>query len=413
MNILLIFPLCPLPAQSGGQVRVWNIAKQLSRRHSIDLVCFIRDESEKKYEPELLTVFRSVAFIQRKKLFDRSALLGGISSFISFVLANIGLLFSALLSNRSLLSHLYSSSTLYDQIKEVDSVKKYDLIYAETFYGIASLKNLLPELKTKLLLIEQNIESLAYYRQSQQQKNIVIRWLMMLDVHKIRMEEEYFWKSAAVLGALSDVDQKYLKDKTGKDVVLLENGVDIEWFSQPRSERLENEVLFVGTFSYFQNVDSLRWFLDEIWPKVVSASTQELSLRIVGRRGDETLKKYVAAKNLRIDESVEDIRDAFQRATVLVAPIRAGSGTKYKVIEAMASHLPVVTTTVGAEGLTVTSGKELFIADSVEVFVTCVLNVLKDREVRQTIANNAYDFVTERYDWQQIVSRFDETVLLH
>ncbi len=406
MKILLIFPLCPLPLNSGGQIRVWNIVRELRNFHTIDLVCFIRDDAEKKYEAELKTIFNSVTFIKRKKLFDRSMLIQGGLSAITFFQSNIELLFSSLFSSRPLLGHLYDSEEMRNYIRKVDTEKKYDLFYAETFYGIASLKYILAQIKAKILLIDQNIESIAYDRQSKQQKNPIVRMLMYLDVLKIRREEEFFWNSVEMVGALSDVDRGYIEQRTGKKALLVENGVDSAWFSQKVTERISSEILFVGTFSYFQNVDSLKWFLDSIWPRIIVKTNMSLSLHIVGRGADAALKEYVSGLGYTIDESVDDIRYAFQRATLLAAPIRAGSGTKYKVLEAMASGLPVLTTPVGAEGLAITPGTEMLVAQEEEQFAEFAIQLLQNQKLRESIGIAGYSFVKEAYDWKTIVHKF-------
>jgi hypothetical protein len=164
MNILLIAPLCPLPLEKGGAVRIWNIARELAKNHTLDLVCFIRKEGEKRYEEELKKVFRSVAFIRRKGLFERSALTSGVLAPLRFAISNASLLGDTVFSPRPLLSHLYESEEMRSFILKADVSHSYDLLYAETFYGIASIKNELQTLQTPLLLIEQNIESKAYER---------------------------------------------------------------------------------------------------------------------------------------------------------------------------------------------------------------------------------------------------------
>jgi glycosyltransferase involved in cell wall biosynthesis len=210
------------------------------------------------------------------------------------------------------------------------------------------------------------------------------------------------------LGGLSTADVADIQNETKRtDVLLLENGVDIGWFSEKVIERVQNEVLFVGNFSYFQNMDSLQWLLDEIWPRVV-VRRADLVLRIVGRGASDELKQFVSSKGFAIDEGVDDIRTVFQRATMLVAPIRAGSGTKYKVLEAMASSLPVVTTAVGAEGLAVTSGTEVLIANSAEGLADTIVDLSGSALSLKQLGENGYNFVQNQYDWGSIVGKFEE-----
>lgn len=409
MKILFISPLCPLPLEKGGAVRIWNIAKELSKRHTIDLVCFIRQEGERRYEDELKKVFNSVTFIKRRGLLDRSSLNGSVFAPFKFFVANTSLVTDTLFSSKPLLSELYESEEMKDYILTADKSGEYDLLFAETFYSIASLKKVLGELQTKLLLIEQNIESRAYSRQADQQKSPLLKRLMQHDVKKIQSEEEFFWKNVKLIGGLSSVDVNVIREKTGRPVLLLENGVDIAWFSEKKAVRDVNEVLFVGSFTYFQNIDSIKWLLNEIWPKI--ASKYSVKLRIVGRGADTELKHFVHEKGFVIDESVDDIRSAFQQASVLLAPIRAGSGTKYKVLEAMASHLPVVTTELGAEGINVIDGKHIMIGNTCEELVEKLIDLLHHQEKGQLIAENAYTFVKDKYDWSNIVSKFEPQLL--
>jgi glycosyltransferase involved in cell wall biosynthesis len=405
MKILLIAPLCPLPLEKGGAIRIWNIARELSKRHTVDLVCFTRDEGECRYEEQLKKVFHSVNFIQRRKLVDRSFLGAGVIATLRFVISNTVLLGKTMFSKRPLLSHLYESNEMREFLLHADREGQYDLLYAETFYSIASMRNELEHLQTKLLLIEQNIESKAYLRQSDNQSNLLLKAFMKIDVQKIELEERYFWQKVSTIGGLSAVDVKIIGETVGKNVLLLENGVDTGWFDTQLAERVEGEILFVGSLSYFANIDALKWLLDEIWPKLRGRTG--LSLRIVGRGADWGLKKYVHERGAVIDESVDDIREAFQHATVLLAPIRAGSGTKYKILEAMASRLPVVTTNIGIEGIGAAGGVQIELGESTDELAAKIRYLLENKTVRIEMAESAHSFVKQKYDWGEVVSQFE------
>jgi polysaccharide biosynthesis protein PslH len=395
----------PLPPHSGGQVRVWNIARALARRRPLDLLSFAH-QGEPVPEDALREVFSSVTLVPRAPLASLGRFLGSPADLARAAARNLRVSARWLGSRRPLLSLLYDSGEMRRRLREADRSGSYDLLYAETFSAIASLRDDLGSLRTPLLLIEQNIESASFSRQAAQQRRPLVRRLMEWDVRRVRREEELFWRRVRLLGALSPVDAEVMRTRVGREPLLVSNGVDTAWFAQPVAERRAEEVLFVGSLRHFQNVDALSWLLDEIWPQV-AAARPAARLRLVGRGADEALHHTLAARGLALDEGVDDIRAALQQATVLIAPIRAGSGTKYKVIEAMASGLPVVTTPVGAEGLPVAPGREMVVSSEARVLAAEVAALLGDPARRRRQADAARAFVAA-YDWTGIVAGFEE-----
>ena len=393
----------PLPAHSGGQVRVWNIARALSRRHELDLLSFAH-EGEAAPQDALREAFTRVTLVPRAPLSSLGGFLGSPAAVARSAARNLRVSLRWLASGRPLLSLLYDSPEMRRRLREADASGRYDLLYAETFSAIASLRDELGSLRTPLLLIEQNVESAAFARQAAQQRRALVRRLMERDVRRVRREEERFWRGVSLLGALSPVDAAVMKERVGREPLLVSNGVDTAWFAQPVEERRADEVLFVGSLRHFQNVDALAFLLEEIWPRVAAAHPSA-RLRLVGRGADDAIRASLALHRLALDEGVDDIRQAFQRATLLIAPIRAGSGTKYKVLEAMASGLPVVTTPEGAEGLAVESGREMVVAREAAALAEAVVALLRDPQRRGRLAESARAYVAS-HDWRGIVAAF-------
>jgi glycosyltransferase involved in cell wall biosynthesis len=185
-------------------------------------------------------------------------------------------------------------------------------------------------------------------------------------------------------------------------VVVRPNGVDVTKYTfvdhtRPAGARL----LFTGTFSYFPNVDASRWLADEIVPRLQSKRS-DVTLDLVGRRAPAG----PLPAGVRAAPDVPHIQPWFDQSDVFVAPLRAGTGSRLKLVEAFAKGLPCVSTSIGCEGLPVEDGAHLLIADSTSEIVDAVLRLLNDQELRTTLATNARLLAEERLDWEPIASAY-------
>jgi hypothetical protein len=182
MRVLLISAVPPLPLHGGGQVRLWNIARRLARRHTVDLACFLRQGWATPPPEGLREVFGQVTIVPKPGLPGASALLGSGSAshrtWPAFAAANAGTLARAAFSARPLLSAANDRPDMRRHLLDADRHGGYDLLYAETFASVASLRGHLGSMRTPLLLIEQNIESAAFARQAQQQRRPWLRRLL-------------------------------------------------------------------------------------------------------------------------------------------------------------------------------------------------------------------------------------------
>ena len=384
----MITPYLPYPLVSGGQIRTYNLLKNLSTKHKITLASFIRDSKEAKYTEMLKPYCQKVITFERRKAWSP-----------------VNILLSAITPYPFLVS-IYFDPFVKGKIKKELERQDYDLIHAETFYVMPNI----PKTKIPIFLVEQVIEYLVYQRfvEGLPVWAILLKPCLFLDVFKIKIWEKYYWKKAKRLAAMSQDDRKFIKSiNPHLKVDVVANGVDIEFFAKTgKAKPKMPTVLFVGNFKWLPNRDAAKYLVEEIWP-LIKKRINSAKLWIVGRNPPADFKKY-QSQDVRIDGGIEDIRTAYGESSVLLAPIRNGRGTKYKILEAMATKTPIVGTPLAIEGIDAQDGKDVFIANSAEALAKKTAQILKNSQIGTNLADSAYRLVSQKYNWRQISAKLDK-----
>lgn len=388
MKILMITPYLPYPLVSGGQIRTYNLLKNLSTKHKITLASFIRNTDEEKYIKDLSPYCEKVITFKRRKAWSP-----------------INVLLSALTPFPFLVC-IYFDIRVRAQIKKELEKEKYDLIHAETFYVMPNI----PGTDVPIFLVEQVIEYLVYQRfvEGLPKWMFLVKPFLFLDVVKIKWWEKYYWKKAKRLAAMSQDDRDFIQNLEPKlKIDVVANGVDIDYFEKTKKKKPQNPtVLFVGQFKWLPNRDATKFLVEEIWPKI-KGEIKNAKLWIVGRNPPEDILNF-ASDDIRVDGGVEDIRLAYGTSDVLLAPIRNGRGTKYKILEAMATRTPIVGTKLAVEGINATNGKQALVAQTAEGLAISTVKVLKDQKLGESLANHAYELVKKDYNWGKISDQLDK-----
>jgi glycosyltransferase involved in cell wall biosynthesis len=200
---------------------------------------------------------------------------------------------------------------------------------------------------------------------------------------------------------------RLLNIEPGLRINVIPCGVDTEYFRPAREYPKEEAILYTGQYELISNVDAVEWFVATCWP-ILKARRPGLKFYVVGPGGKEAFpslpEKYPA---IMVTGHVEDVRPFLQRAMLYVCPVRQGSGLRFKLFEAMASGLPVVTTTLGAEGIPLQNGDNCFMADKPEIMAECIDLLLGDESLRQSIADQARELVEQRFAWDHGIDQLE------
>jgi len=386
MKLLWISPMFPCPPFSGGQTRSFNLIKNLARKHQITLFSFWRPSRKQGPVKEMEKYCRKVKVFPGRKIWSWR---------------NIGLAAFSWLPFP--ITHFYGDKSLIKAIKKELVGGQYDLVHFESFYTspyLESVKNL------PRILGNENVEFLIYRRFAQAKKNPFLKLALLFDVWKMERFEKKKWRQADFNLAVSEKDALAIERVVGKKVAVVPNGVNLAFFEKVKKVKPKEPVfLFVGDFRYFTNQDAVFYLVREIWP-LIRKKIPQAKLWLVGKNAPKGVLK-LEQEDILVDEKVEDIRLAYKKATVFLAPMRFASGTNIKILEALAAELPIVTTSVGLEGIeaqkAVLLGKGR--ADLAKQAIRLARNNRKQREL---IALGK-KIVKEKYDWMKIAQKLDQT----
>ena len=386
MKVLMITPYLPYPLYSGGQIRTYNLLKNLAKSHEITLFAFV-----KVVVPDHIKALekfcKKIEVFKRRKAWSIVNILVSGFSFYPFLVA------------------IYYSLSLRKRIEEELSKKKYDLIHAETFYVMPNI----PQTKVPILLVEQTIEYLVYAHFLETLHLKVFKPLLALDIFKLKFWEKFYWKRADKVVAMSASDKnKMRKLVPNLSVEIIPNGVDSSFFSKVKQKKGKSAViLFVGNFSWLQNREAVYFLIEKIWPNVKN-KIKDARLLIVGRNPSEGIRSLVRNFKVQLESNVNDIRDVYAKSDMMIAPIFGPGGTRYKILEAMASSLPVVTTEMGAEGLPVKHREHIMIANEQNTLTEQTVKLLRDKKLRDRISENARLLVQKEFDWRKVSAKLDK-----
>src|SRR3989344_2521591 len=291
MKILIVSSYLPFPLFSGGHIRLFNLLKELSYKHEITLVCEKRDYQKQSDIQEVEKICKNVFTVNRRKQWSIKNILKTGFSMNPFLIVG------------------HTNLSMKRKIKDLLQKEKFDVLHAETFYIMQNI----PKTKIPIVLAEHNIEYMVYKRFADS-KPFFIKLPFYVDVIKMKRLEENFWKKADKLIAVSEEEKR---------------------------------VLFIGDFKWMQNRDAALWILKEIWPEIKSKITHStssgqssklnLKLWVVGRNIPESIKKLGDESVIFDENNQQETQDIFKDADLLLAPIRIGGGTSFKILEAMAN----------------------------------------------------------------------------
>ncbi len=385
-EILIVAPYLPWPADFGGAIRIYEFVKYLSRDHRVillapaaraemDAIQHLREICDVTAVPVSWT-FRQPAGLGKRLTQARSVV-----SRPSFVeLASWQPRFQAVMDRLFMTRHI--------------EIVQYE------FPQMARYRPLRP---CPVLLDNHNIEHELLARVAHSVQSLPRRAFNSIEWRKLRRFERDAWSSVTVNVATSIRDAERIQDTTGMVVPVIPNGVDLDFYASTGSAiRTPGRVVFVGAMRHQPNADAARWYTQQVHPLVLDA-IPDATFEIVGADPPADILR-LASDSIDVTGRVESVAPHLARASVAVVPLHAGGGTRLKILEAFAAGAPVVSTTLGAEGLDVVPGTHLLIADTARDFAHAVIRVLRRNALPPGYdTSHALQLAEARYDWGRAV----------
>jgi glycosyltransferase involved in cell wall biosynthesis len=397
MRIFWASHIIPYPPKSGVHLRSYNLLRGVAAQHDVDLLAFIQEpwldvfypsrrEGLEECTKELGKICRSVRFLP----IDSLKRPGG-----KLRTAVEGLLYPTSYTIRWL-----QSAQAHAAFGEAARRTRYSLVHFDTI-GLAPFRAHFPG--TPASLGHHNIESHMLARRGENERNIAKRLYFLLEGARVRRYEARMAGEFDLNITCSELDSARLRDVApSAHAVVIPNGVDTEYFQPTQSDSPLRSIIFVGSLNWYPNVDAVHFLLREVWP-AAKARHPDLRLDIVGSAPPSSVLSLAAKlKDVRVHGFVHDVRPLLNAATLYVCPIRDGGGTKLKLLDAFAMEKCVIAHPVACEGIDVSPGVNVQLADSAKAFGDGIDQLMSEPAARLSIGRAARSLVVERYSFSQI-----------
>lgn len=390
LSILLVTPMAPSPPRFGAQARTHGLMSGIAKDHDVSaIVLHDHDETPAISNAAMREYCREVTFVRNPH--GATGLRRRLQQLRSW------------LSVRSYQRQLFSVPAMQEVLDRALQRKAYDVVFVN-FPHLAHYRLRLapPGKPVPVIVIDSHDVNYDLARQiSRSSAPFGQRLHARLNWRKLATEELEAYNRVDGVCVCSKADQRRLaQDAPAANTVVIPNAADTESL-RPRESYPGPDgrtVLFFGLMSTIPNVDGVLYFLKDIWPRVYAARPGTRFV-VVGASPSPAVIAQ-AAPDVTILGPVDDLRPHLSAAAAIVVPLRLGSGTRLKILEAWAMARPVVSTSLGAEGLDAVPGKHLLIADDPQHFADSVLRILEDSAFADELGRAGRSLASERYSWR-------------
>lgn len=392
MRILIITDSLPFPLVSGNRIRLYNLIRRIAEKHQVSIATLVESSYEQKFLPYLEELCVNVIAVNVK----RQHPLLHIPGLISYALNGIPLE----------LKFKYSKE-LENKIQLLVSSQEFDIVQIEPSHMALYLRSIPNYTKYYSVLMFYDIAFAQFRRIFRVERRTIPKIRALLHTLMMRRWEPRFAENFDRCITVSNVDKRLLHDANPHlQIDVVPNGVDTHLYKPLPKEELSPSLLFVGRMNYPPCADAAMFFCQKVLP-LIQKRIKNVEVWLVGREPEAEVLRLKSDK-VHITGRVDNLIPFYEQSSVCIVPLRSGGGTRLKILEAMALGRPVVSTSIGCEGLEMNDGEHLMIADEPEEFAQKIYRLLTERPLWENIRARARDLVVERYDWDLLAAHLTQ-----
>jgi len=400
LRILFLTQILPYPPDSGPRVKTWNVLRYLvGQGHDVTLISFMRKE-EKAFLPVLQEMCQVYPVpIRRSRLADALYWL------------------KSLVSKRPFLIERDDFPAMRRQIKQLRKSRTFDVVHADqltmTQFALA-----FPESTPRpRLVFDAHNATWTIVERMRQNARAILKPVLSLEVQRVAYYEGNLLRQFDHTMAVTEIDRQALlkaaeidrREVPADRVQVIPIAIDTTVLIPVQRDVDSHNIIAMGTLLYPPNADGVRWFANEVFP-LIQRQVPDATLTIIGKGAPADLVRLASQSSGRttITGYVPDLVPYLERAAVMVVPVRAGGGMRVRILEAFARGIPIVTTSIGLEGIDAEPGEDVLVEDTPELFAKAVVQLLKDPAMQTRLAANGRRLVETCYDWQVVLRKLDD-----
>ena len=401
MNILFLTQIVPFPPDAGPKVKTYHVLRALIKQgYSVTLVTFVRPDEE-QHLPALQEICKAVRAVPIR----RSRI------------ADVGYMIRSYLTGRPFLIERDDLRPMQDTINRLVQEGEFQFIHADQLTMVQFAirgASAFPGKKPKVIFDAHNAVWTIVERM-RENAPWFLKPILGVEAKRVKRYEGELLKTVNHVLAVTDVDKVSLEDALNFSKVKVEDrvapitivpiAVDTQQLQPIKRNPTSKNIVTLGTLHYPPNADGIRWFLTEVFP-LIRKNIPDATLTVIGKNPPQDFLDIAARSpgTIKVTGYVDSLVPYLEASAVMVVPVRAGGGMRVRILEAFAYAMPVVTTTVGLEGINATLNEDVLVADLEADFANQVSELLEEVSLQEKLSTNGRKLAESKYDWQVVLS---------